>query len=104
MDKLTSLKINVLDLGNKLLYWLLLVRELSLIRANKHANKAARGQDSIQILFSLQAFLSKTVMAFTEQQQQQKENSLSLKPQVDKVLFNSENEFSEPLGIGDNPI
>lgn len=42
-------------------------------------------------------------MVFTEQQQQQK-NSLSLKPQVDKVLFNSENEFSEPLGIGDNPI
>lgn len=61
LDKLTSLKINVLDLGNKLLYWLLLVRELSFIRANEHTNKTACGQDSIQILFSLKEFLSKTL-------------------------------------------
>lgn len=60
LDKLTSLKIKVLDLGNKLLYWLLLVRELSFIRANELTNKAACGQDSIQILFSLKGFLSKT--------------------------------------------
>lgn len=50
--ELTSLKINVLDLGNKLLYGLLLVRDLSFIRANEHTNKTACRQDTIQILFS----------------------------------------------------
>lgn len=66
LDKLTSLKIKVLDLGIKLLYWLLLVWGLSFIRANEHTNKAACGQDSIQILLSLKGFLSKTLMVITE--------------------------------------